>query len=400
MTLAQLRAVPSDLYITDQLETRRVTQADYLREKRALQDLAARMLDAPEKVLPRFVELAMQITGGVSAGLSLYEDSPTPGVFRWRYLKGLLSSFEEALTPRDFSPCGVTLDSGGPVLSCHPERYYGWIADAGIVIPEVLLVPLHFAGAEPIGTLWIVAETEGHFDAGHARAAGELAQFAGVAVRMLATQQQLKNALEQQETLTREMGHRVNNLFSVAQSLVQLTAKTTPTKEQMTETLAGRFSALARAHALVRKNFAAQPEQHGHDLRDLLRTIIDPYDNRDPQATRFTFSGPPAPLGEQSLNGLALVFHELTTNAVKYGALTSAAGSIDVAWFVEPDGMLKIIWRENGGREISETPELNGFGSKLLRDTITRQFGGTLEKTWARSGLTARITLPMASLAR
>lgn len=398
MSVAQLKPKPPDLYITEELETRRETQADYLGEMRALQDLAGRMLNAPEEVLPRFVELAMNVTGAVSAGLSLYEQLPAPGVFRWRYLKGLLSSFEDALTPRDYSPCGVTMDEGGPVLSCHPERYYAWIADAAIVIPEVLLVPLHFKGAEPIGTLWIVADREGHFNAADARAAAELAHFAGIAVRMLESRRQLADALAHQETLTKEMAHRVNNLFTVAQSLVHLTARGTTTKEEMTEALVGRLSALARAHSLVHRSFASPREEHSHDLRALLRTIVDPHESRDPQASRFTLAGPPVTLGAQSLNGLALVFHELTTNAVKYGALASDGGTIDVAWTIEPDGMLEISWSEDGGREISETPELNGFGSKLLRDTIALQLGGTLDKTWNRNGLRARIVIPTANL--
>jgi two-component sensor histidine kinase len=397
MTLAALRAVPSDIFITEQLNRRGEAQADYLREKDALQDLAGRMLDAPEEVLPRFVELAMQITGGISAGLSLYEETPAPGVFRWRYLIGLLARFENFLAPRNDSPCGVTLDVGQPVLASHPERFYSWIAEGGIVVPEVLLVPLHFTGAEPIGTLWIVAPAEGHFNAGHARAAAELAHFAGIAVRMLESQRQLKAAFEQQEMLAREMGHRVNNLFTVAQSLVQLTARTSTTKDEMAETLVGRFSALARAHALVRRNFGAGVQAHGHGLRDVLETIVEPHENRASGGSRFTLNGPAVLLGERSLNGMALVFHELTTNSVKYGGLASDRGRVDVEWSESEDG-LDIVWTESGGREIAETPELNGFGSKLLRDTITRQFGGTLEKSWARSGLTARITLPKKNL--
>jgi two-component sensor histidine kinase len=228
--------------------------------------------------------------------------------------------------------------------------------------------------------------------------AAELAHFAGMAVRMQESQRQLKTALEQQEMLAREMGHRVNNLFTVAQSLVQLTARTSTTKDEMEETLVGRFSALARAHALVRRNFAAGVQANCHELRDVLLTIIEPHENRASGGSRFTLSGPAIALGERSLNGMALVFHELTTNAVKYGGLASHQGRVDVQWSESEDGLLEIAWTESGGREIAETPELNGFGSKLLRDTITRQFGGTLEKSWARSGLTARIALPMKNL--
>ena len=187
------------MFITDELDQRAPKKTDYLQEKLALQDVAARMADQPEEVLPRFVDLALEMTGGVSAGLSLYEESPPPGVFRWQYLRGRLAPFDGATTPRDFSPCGITLDRNAPVLAQHPERVYGWIADANIVVPEVLLVPLYLGGKVPLGTLWIVSDREGHFDSGHARALTELAAFVGIALRMVRSEHRLNQALEAQE---------------------------------------------------------------------------------------------------------------------------------------------------------------------------------------------------------
>jgi PAS domain S-box-containing protein len=188
------------VFITEELERSAPKKTDYLQEKLALQDLAMRMADQPEEVLPRFVDLALEMTGGVSAGLSLYEEDPAPGVFRWTYLRGALAPFNGATTPRDFSPCGITLDRNAPVLSLHPERVYSWIADANIVVPEVLLVPLYLGGKVPLGTLWIVSDREGHFDSGHARAMTELAAFVGVALRMVrGNEQRLNQALEARE---------------------------------------------------------------------------------------------------------------------------------------------------------------------------------------------------------
>src|SRR5665213_3395166 len=75
----------ADVFITNELNRRVPKKVSYLQEKLALQDLAARMADQPDEVLPRFVDLAMEMTGGVSSGLSLYEENPAPGVFRWQY---------------------------------------------------------------------------------------------------------------------------------------------------------------------------------------------------------------------------------------------------------------------------------------------------------------------------
>ena len=175
----------ADVSITEELDRRAPPQTDYLREKLALQDLAVRMAERPEEVFPRLVDLALEITGSASAGLSLYEESSAPAVFRWSHLRGELAPFEGVTTPRGFSPGGVALDHGGPVLLRHPERVYDWIANAKIILPEMLLVPLYLGDKVPVGALWVVSDREGHFDSGHARVLRELAAFVGIALRML-----------------------------------------------------------------------------------------------------------------------------------------------------------------------------------------------------------------------
>lgn len=260
----------SDVFITKELDRRAPKETDSLQEKLALQELAGRMADHPAEVLPRFVDLAMEMTGGVSAGLSLYEPDPAPGVFRWRYLRGRLAPFEHATTPRNSSPCGVTLDCNRPVLSSHPERVYDWISDAGIVVPEVLLVPLYLGGKEPLGTLWIVSDKERHFDSGHARVMTELAWFVGIALRMLDSERQLKAALEQQERLTSEMSHRVKNLFALTAGIVRVSEKAAKTPAEMSKMVSGRLDALAEADALVRRSFANKAQAEMVDLAELV----------------------------------------------------------------------------------------------------------------------------------
>jgi two-component sensor histidine kinase len=338
-------------------------KTDFLQEKLALQDLAARMAEHPEQVLPRFVDLAMEITGGVSAGLSLYEEEPAPGVFRWRYLRGLLAPFENATTPRNFSPCGITLDRNRPVLSLHPERVYDWIANANIVVPEVLLVPLYLGGTEPLGTLWIVSETEDHFDSRHARVMTELAAFVGIALRMHNTEQRLKEALEVQETLTKEMSHRVKNLFAVTAGIVRVSAKTASTPAEMSQIVSGRLQALAEANALVRRSFADDAAVERVDLTELIDKIMRPHAPLD-QRSHFIAKGPAILLGERATNGLALVLHELATNAAKYGALQSEQGVVALSWRSEGE-QLVLDWSERGGPPIARPPETTGFGTRL-----------------------------------
>jgi two-component sensor histidine kinase len=399
MGLAIRGDAPSDLYITTELATRAVKPADYLREKQAIQDLAVQMANEPEKVLPRFVDLAMELTGGISGGLSLFEAAPTPGVFRWRALRGTLARFENATTPRDFSPCGITLDQNGPVLSLHPERFYNWLSDADIVVPEVLLVPLYFGDEAPSGTLWIVAEAEGHFDSEHVRIATELASFVSVAIKMINTEKRLQQALDEQETLTKEMSHRIKNLFAVSEAMVRMTMKSADSKEDMAKSLIGRFHALAGAHSLVRRSFSAQgTPAKVSSLVELITTIVEPHERvLAGHKSRFTIAGPAAACGEHALNGMALIFHELATNAVKYGALANETGHIAISWTVM-DSVIAFDWRESDGPPVSGEPQVAGFGSKLLNDTVRRQFNGTLDHVWEANGLKVRIDIPLASL--
>jgi two-component sensor histidine kinase len=391
---------PADLYITPQLSARGARrQPDYLREKKAIQELAGRMVHEPEQMLPRFVDLAMELTGGVSAGLSLLEELPAPAVFRWRYLRGVLAPFENATTPRNYSPCGITLDQNGPVLSLHPERFYDWIADANIEVPEVLLVPLYLDGAEPMGTLWIVSAREGHFGSDDARIATELASFVGMALKMLRTEQRLQAALAEQEMLTKEMNHRVKNLFAVSESMVRMTMRSEATKEEMGKSLIGRFHALASAHAMIRRSFSPEgAPPKALDLGEMVRTIVEPHERfLKGGRSRFEVQGPSVVCGEHALNGAALMFHELATNAVKYGALATDAGRISITW-AATDSELVFDWRESGGPGITGEPQMAGFGSKLLNDTIKHQFGGSLDHSWHPEGLKVRVSIPLDRL--
>lgn len=384
-----------DVMITEELARRAPRKVDYQKEKAALLDLAARMIDQPSQLLPRFVDLAMEMTGGVSAGLSLYEENPAPGVFRWQYLRGILAPFNGATTPRNFSPCGITLDRNAPVLSMHPERFYDWISDANIVVPEVLLVPLYIGSSAPLGTLWIVAEKEGHFDSGHARVITELASFVGIALSMVRTERRLKGALEEQATLAKEMSHRVKNLFAIAEGMIRLTAKSTDSKDEMVKALTGRLHALASAHALVRRDFSKTGiSPRVTDLGDLIRTVTAPHnDSSAVIESRFVIDGPFVRCGDHAMNGLALVFHELATNAAKYGALTSGAGIVDVGWRLEQDRLI-VCWAERGGPRIAAAPGSMGFGSSLVETTVVHQLGGQLDYDWRPDGLTVTLSIP------
>lgn len=384
-----------DVFVTHELELRPKKKRDYRREKDALQELAAKLDDDPAEVLPRFVELAMKLTGASSAGLSLYEPDPAPGVFRWHHLRGELLPFEGTATPRNHSPCGVTLDRNGPVLSNNPERLYEWIAAENLTIPEVLLVPLHVGKDEPLGTLWVVADEAGHFRKEDAGVTGELARFVAIALRMIESEKELRESLRRQEMLAREMGHRVKNVFAVTESIVRLTAGRAESSTDLAESLSRRLGALAEAHALAGGTWLEESSRV--DLDELLRVIVRPF--QDAADSRLVLSGPEVGCGAHAASALALVIHELATNAAKYGALSRPSGRVEIGWRRD-GGNIVLTWRETGGPRVESAPETDGFGSTLIRRTVTRQFGGELDEQWLPEGFVCTMVLSAEKLAR
>jgi two-component sensor histidine kinase len=381
----------STVYITSQLSSRVAGRTDVAREKLAVQDIARQMANNPSQVLPTLVDLAIELCDAVAGGISIYEKEGE--VFRWHHLRGTLERFTGATTPRDYSPCGITLDHKSPVLVQKPERVYSWLVDADVSLPECLLVPLYVGEAEPLGTLWIVSEEVDHFTAGHASTMQELAAFTGIALQMIRSEDRLKTALEGQELLTREMGHRVKNLFAIADGMIRLTAKSSGSKEQMAATLSGRLRALAGANALVRPTFSPSGRPlNASLLSEIIAAVLEPYAHA---ATKLC--GPAVQIGEHATNTVALVFPEMATNAAKYGALSSEHGVVAVEWAIK-DARLELIWTETGGPPIATEPDSLGFGSSLVKNTVTRH-GGTIANNWHRDGVQVEITLPLQSLA-
>ena len=188
-----------DVLITDRLERRAPPNFD--RNTPSLDQLVRRVSDQPSAMLPKLVQVAFEICGADSAGVSVLEGDG----FRWRGLCGKLRAFEGATRPRNDSPCGVCLDCDGAILMEEPDRIYAWLADANITLPEVLLVPLRAPGGDQIGTLWVVAGEKGHFHAGHAGTLAQLATFTGMALHMIRTEERLTTALEQERLVAGEM---------------------------------------------------------------------------------------------------------------------------------------------------------------------------------------------------
>lgn len=209
----------------------------------------------------------------------------------------------------------------------------------------------------------------------------------------------LKEAEEKRQLLLREMNHRVKNLFAIASGMVTMTARTAPSVQAMGEALKGRLSALAKAHELIRSAVNSDLEHpHNASLRSLIDEVIRPH--LDPNGDhQLVLNGPEIELGANASTSLALIFHELATNAAKYGALSSPRGRISLNWEL-PNGHLELQWEEHVfGREI-QPPNSNGFGSTLARASATGQLGGSISFDWRPSGLHVDLKAPVERLQR
>ncbi|MCC5611607.1 hypothetical protein LC612_33970 [Nostoc sp. CHAB 5834] len=198
-----------------------------------------------------------------------------------------------------------------------------------------------------------------------------------------------KQAEEGNELLAGEMSHRVKNLLSIASGLTALTAKSCHTVEEMTRDLTRRLTALGRAHDLVRP----LPVSQGNAalLGDMITVLLAPYDDLGAFSGRVRVAVPRMGVGERSANTLAMVIHELATNSVKHGALSSNVGTLEVSGVIEDD-LLNIIWAENGGPSVDSRPEMLGFGSKMIGKLVAADLGGSINYDWQASGLVVTVS--------
>jgi two-component sensor histidine kinase len=205
-----------------------------------------------------------------------------------------------------------------------------------------------------------------------------------------------KQAEEGSELLAGEMSHRVKNLLSIATALTQLSGRSATSVANMTGALTERLTALGRAHDVVRP----LPGEQGRAalLGDLLSVLLAPYDETAAFSGRIRVAVPRMGIGEKTASTLAMVIHELATNSVKYGALSTSIGSLDVSSRTDED-RIYLIWAETGGPIIVGHPELTGFGSRLVARSVSSQLGGELTYDWQESGLVVTIVMRQDRLA-
>ncbi len=205
-----------------------------------------------------------------------------------------------------------------------------------------------------------------------------------------------KQAEESNELLAGEMSHRVKNLLAIASGLTSITSRSASSTEDMARQLTNRLTALGRAHDLVRP----LPSQGKKDalLGDLVSVLLAPYDDLGAFSGRIRVSVPRMGVGEGAATTLALILHELATNALKYGALSSDTGTLDVSATSHDDEDVVVVWTERGGPPVDSPTGQGGFGSRLINRAMSMQLGGTITCDWAAEGVVVTLTMNKESL--
>ena len=217
---------------------------------------------------------------------------------------------------------------------------------------------------------------------------GKIVRWFGTAVDI----HDIYAASEARDLLAKELSHRIKNIFAVIAGLVQLLVRKRPEYREFADDLSATIRALGRAHDFVRPAAAGE---HENNLQGLLEKIFAPY-GTDKHA-RVRVGGDDCPISSRAATPLALVFHELATNAAKYGALATTDGHVELQVEARKKD-LQFTWTEHGGSKPKADPK-PGFGTRLVEMSVTGQLGGCWERKFSDGGLVVELTVAKKAIA-
>lgn len=210
---------------------------------------------------------------------------------------------------------------------------------------------------------------------------------------------ELKRGEQARELLSQELSHRIKNIFAVVSALIALSARHHPEARPFAQALRTRIAALASAHEFVRPHTdRSRPTLGSLTLHGFLADLFRPYADEDGQS-RVIVAGEDADFDDQAATSVALLFHELATNAAKYGALSVDEGRVRLDTQRRGDRFV-LTWTEEGGPPPPTEPRRTGFGSSLAEASVEGQLGGTLTREWRLKGLRVIADLPETALSR
>jgi PAS domain S-box-containing protein len=274
----------------------------------------------------------------------------------------------------------LPITAAGFLERVHPDDRARFTAHIRGVRPDKASYALTFRFIRPDGQeVWLEETSRAEFDA-----AGRFVMLKGLTRDIT----ERRRAEERQDMLIAEFDHRVKNILARVAVVAMYTRQGSRSMDEFIQTLDGRIQSMATAHSLL-----SQSRWNGAGLADLVRHQLAPYATE----ANMTVTGPDVMLTAAATQAVAMVLHELVTNAAKYGALSSPNGRISVHW--DPaDGAetatLAIAWRETGGPPIAASVQ-SGYGTSLIRDLIPHELGGTVDLVLAPDGVHCTIVIPI-----
>ena len=318
------------------------------------------------------------------------------------HYRAIIESSDDAILSKNLEGLILSWNRGA-------ERLFGFTSEEAVGRPVTIIIPVDRLDEEPAILAKIHrGERIEHFETVRQRKDGSFVNISLTispirnsrgkivgASKIARDITELTKARERQRLLLREMSHRVKNLFALSGSIVGLSARLAKSPHELAESTRARLSALARAHALTFSDGFDDAERLPTTLQSLVRTIVAPFD--EPDHPRIAVSGTDAGVSGSAVTSLALLLHEFATNAAKYGALSSANGSVEVV-FADQDDAILVDWTERGGPPAAVPNGSLGFGDVLSRIAISDQLGGEIVRDWRPEGLAIRLSVPRSRL--
>jgi two-component sensor histidine kinase/PAS domain-containing protein len=311
------------------------------------------------------------------------------------------AAFERFPMPRNTAVFGPTFNGEGVVRSddiTKDPRYgrnepYRGMPKGHLPVRSYLAVPVTSRSGETIGGLFFGHPEPGIFDEAAEEIVAAIAAQAAIAVdnaRLYRKAEQeieaRRKTEEHQALLLAELNHRVKNTLAVVLAIAQQTLKHSGSAEAFNIAFQGRLQALARAHTvLTERNWTTA------SLQTLIEEALAPHMAAD--SGQISIEGPEVIVPPKPALALSLVMHELATNALKYGALSSTEGRLSVSWRQCEAESICLDWHEHGGSAVDK-PGAQGFGSKLIDINVRHELGGSIESEFRQTGFTCRMVLP------
>jgi len=335
-----------------------------------------------------------QVDGWIASILDITARKQTEAALReseqrLRWLASIIESSDDVIVSKNLAGTITSWNRGA-------ERVFGYTAEEAIGQPITIVIPEDRQSEEhEILTRIRRGEPIDHFETVRQRKDGSLiavsltispvrdAEGKIVGASKIArdiTEQ--KRSQEQINTLAREAEHRSKNLLANVQAMVNLSQA--DAVEDLKKAIEGRIQALANVHSL----FVAT-RWIGAELSAIAKQELAPYSATGEKRVRI--DGPQVLLEPNAAQAIAVILHELATNAVKYGALSEADGQIELIWSHEADGQLNLRWSETGGPAV-KAPTRKGFGGRIMEQMIG-QLKGKTRFDWNPEGLVCEITL-------